>query len=262
MSRSKVCGRSFGRANESKPDSKRVPRRLRRVCGIRSFRQRRCCRPPCKRRSEERGRAAASDRSRRSSCATPECSSARCPARPSARDTAWSRTIAEPCCPIRRARGTAGRTPAYVRTNRDWCRDGDDGLLVILDAADGSVRRAAPQVRLENLAAAIAVRAQVGIDCIEEAGEERLRVGHIAIEVERAIVPIWVVVNHVLEELIGGAEDVGPGGMPAPPALAAAHKPGIELCSRSRVAWPRVDICQRRHLGRCEAGVRILPRRA
>src|SRR5215471_2387843 len=35
---------------------------------------------------------------------------------------------------------------------------GDDGLLVILDAADGSVRRAAPQMRLEKLAAAIAVR--------------------------------------------------------------------------------------------------------
>src|SRR5882724_6269647 len=135
-------------------------------------------------------------------------------------------------------------------------------VLVILDAAGCRVSRATPEMGVQDLAAALPEGAQVGIDRVEQLREVRVGICEIAVEIERPVIPIWIVIYHELEELISRAEDVRPSGVPAPAALAAAHQARIDLLAGSRVARPLVNLFQRVDLRRCQAGIGVLTQTA
>src|SRR6266513_6112248 len=87
-----------------------------------------------------------------------------------------------------------------------------------------------------------------------------MRVGEreVAVEIERPEVPVRIVVDHELEERVGGADSRADGGA-APTALAAAHQARIDLLAGSRVARSLVDLLERVDLRRRQARARRLP---
>src|SRR5215510_313174 len=131
-------------------------------------------------------------------------------------------------------------------------------VLVILDAPGCCMSRAAPEMGEENLAAAFLEGAQVRIDGVEQLREVRVGIIEVAVEIERSVIPVWIVVHHELEELISRAEDVRPSRVSAPTALAAAHQARIDLLAGSRLARPFVNLFQRVDLRCRQAGIGVL----
>src|SRR5256885_17241620 len=66
-------------------------------------------------------------------------------------------------------------------------------LLVVLDAAGCRVSRAAPEVGEQELTAALPEGAQVRIDGVDERREVRVGISHVAVEIERAVIPARIV---------------------------------------------------------------------
>src|SRR5215831_3372648 len=81
-------------------------------------------------------------------------------------------------------------------------------ILVILDAPGCGVSRAAPEMGEENLAAVFLEGAQVRIDGVEQLREVGVGIIEVAVEIERPVIPVWIVVHHELEKLISCTEDI------------------------------------------------------
>ena len=77
-----------------------------------------------------------------------------------------------------------------------------DHLVIPFDTAPSGMRRAAPEMGLQDLAATSLEGPEIGIDGVKGDGELGVGESDVAVEIERLIIPVRVVVDHEFEKVL------------------------------------------------------------
>ena len=77
-----------------------------------------------------------------------------------------------------------------------------DHLVIPFDTAPSGMRRAAPEMGLQDLAATSLEGPEIGVDGVKGDGELGVGERDVAVEIERLIIPVRVVVDHELEKVL------------------------------------------------------------
>src|SRR5688572_19560743 len=112
-----------------------------------------------------------------------------------------------------------------VSARLDGCRSSDCRYDAV-EVVDAVVRRDAPvgpAVILDELAAAIPKRPEIGVVRVQQLADMLVRVRDVALQIHRGVVPGWILENEI------PIQGLGPGDLPDVPEVAPGHQVPIEL---------------------------------